>query len=95
MRTIQKMAMAVFIACAGICSTAEAAPMAVTSTVGDQPAVAETVRYDGGHRYRAYQGHLRRARANEGHRRRAYHGHLRRQDAHYRRKAAHYRRAYP
>ncbi|MHC2087225.1 hypothetical protein [Methylobacterium sp. CM6244] len=90
MRAIQKLAAAAFIACAAMGSTAQAAPLPQTATVADHASLVEVVQYVGGHRRRAYQGHLRRQAAHY----RRQDAHYRRQDAHYRRKAAHYRRAY-
>ena len=83
MRVIRKLAVLTFVACAGVASAAQAAPMPVAPAGIDQPSTVETVQYGygGGHRYRAYE-RRRRVNAFREHR---YRLHVRRERAHIRR----------
>ncbi|CAA2101618.1 hypothetical protein MBUL_01268 [Methylobacterium bullatum] len=88
MKDLRSLALAAALVCAGLTSTAQAAPLAVDATSLGQPAATETVQYGYGYRPRyghspqyRYRKHIRRQMLHE----RRYDAHLRRQDRNYRR----------
>ncbi|GJE17271.1 hypothetical protein [Methylobacterium marchantiae] len=85
MRDLRSIALSAALVCAGLMSTAEAAPLAAGAASLGQPPAAETVQY--GYRYgyghspeHNYRKHVRRQMQRD-----RYSAHLRRQDQHYRR----------
>lgn len=84
MKDLRSLALAASLICAGLASTAQAAPLTPNAASLGQPAAVETVQYGYGYGHSPQHMYRKRVRRQMLHERR-YDAHLRRQDQHYRR----------